>query len=206
MKLLSTKKDKPRYQIIKLFKIVNISVATSFHMHKCINKCLDFMNESLSGYPDRYEMDYGQKSWNSKKAFDRAISKISNNNIIVLMSYYNSFHSGLIISNNILNYHIHPNKSSIEIQIAINSSSFALDSTTLFLRHLYDVYQYDYGYIVELTEDYDFGSERKIKQGLLETKVEIREIDNIWQFHMLGVKHGYIKNLYHFNIINSSPH
>ena len=97
-----------------------------------------------------------------------------------------------------------PDKSMVSIEIALPSSFINIDRMSSFFKGLYVFFQYDYGYVVELAENFDFGTERKVKKKLFGYEVSVEKIDNIWRFHSVGINHGFLKNIYPVNILNKS--
>lgn len=122
------------------------------------------------------------------------------------MTSYSKSSSCLTINNNILNFNRNqvPLKSKVSVEIALPSSIIDLNKMESFFKKLYDYFQYEYGYVVGLPEDFNFITERKIKNSFFSNSSSFKEIDRIWRFHSVGVNYGYLKNIYPLNILNKS--
>lgn len=199
-------RKKQLYKVVKLYKIVNIEQAKRNNTHNIIKCCLDLVYSLLSKYPDNYEINYGKKQWKSKKGFESGILKVKEYKIFDFSASFSQSKSYICMGNSILNVieTSIPNKSVIDIEIAIPSSSSDTDKIMSFLEHLFTFFSYDYGYIVELADNFDFSTERKIKKKLFGYEVTIEEIDKIWRFHSVGINHGFLKNIYPVNVLNKS--
>ncbi|TGV02132.1 hypothetical protein [Flavivirga rizhaonensis] len=199
-------KKKQSYKVIKLHKIVNIEQGKNIRIHDIIGCCLELFYSTQLSYPNDYEINYGQKEWKTKKSFDNGISKIKEFDISDFAATFSESLSYLSIGNDILNVDESsiPDKSMVSVEIALPSSSIDIDKMTSFFKDLYAFFQYEYGYVVELTEDFSFTTERKIKKKLFGHEVSVEKIDKIWQFHSVGINHGYLKKVYSINILNKS--
>ena len=204
MKFFSGKNNVRKYKVMKLFKIANLNEAFLFDFKKCTTECLEYIKSRQGSYPNSFEVNYGKMLWKSKEGFMRGISIIENKDLVILMANYSNCSSYLKIENAILNFTLPPLQSSIIIEIAIESVYFDDDSLLIFLKKIYNYLHYDYGYITELDESYDFETERKINKTLFGSEIKIEEADHTWRFHMLGIKEGYIKQLHLTNLINKS--
>lgn len=199
-------KKKQWYKVIKLYKIVDIEQGKSIKTHDIITYCLELFHSTQQGYPSNYEINYGQKEWKTKKGFDKGIAKVDAENIADFAAFLSESLSCLSIGNNILNIveSSIPDKSIISIEIALPSLSIDVNKMKSFFKDLYAFFQYDYGYVVELAENFDFGTERKIKKKLFGHEVSVEKSDKIWRFHSVGFNHGFLKNIYPLNILNES--
>jgi len=111
----------------------------------------------------------------------------------------------LEVSNDILNFDSNrPDTSSISINISIPASDFDELRLFDFLKKISIYYPFDYGYVAELDEKYDFNSERKLKKGLFSISSEVTQEDIDWQINLVLTKSGYIKSFYPLNFMNSS--
>lgn len=97
-----------------------------------------------------------------------------------------------------------PKISSIDIELAIEAELVKDNDIKKLLNDLYDVFSFDYGYIIELDDRYDFHTEAKINKGLLGSRTNNLDLDRQWIFHSVGVNEGYIKKLYKYNLLNHS--
>lgn len=199
-------KKKQLYKVIKLHKIVDIEQGKNIKIHDIIECCLDLLHSTQQSYPNDYEINYGQKEWKTKKGFDNAIAKIKRTNIAILMASFSKSSTYFIVSNNILNVveSSIPNKSKVSVEIVLPSSSVDINEMISFFKDLYAFFQYEYGYVVELTEDFSFITERKKKKKLFGNEVSVQEIDKVWRFHSVGINYGFLKNIYPVNILNKS--
>lgn len=206
MKFLRKKNNKMSYSLIKLHKIVDLNEAKEINIQNIASKCLDFIFSIESSYPEFYEINYGKKSWKSKKAFDLGLTKMKDESISDLAALFSASKSSLNIGNNILNIipSAIPDQSMTSIDIAVPSLTINSEQINSFFIDIYKFFQFDYGYVTKLTDDYDFITERKIKKRLFSQEFSIEEIDNIWQFHSVGLKYGFIKKLYPMNFLNNS--
>lgn len=191
---------------MKLYMIVNIEEAKKFRIIDCVIQSIDFIQTVLSNYPDRYEINYGMEKWKSKKKFEDQLHKIQQTDIFHLSAFFKNSKSLIRITNNMLNIQeiSLPNKSFVNLTIAVPRSEIYSKNMDYFLLNMYDLFHYKYGYIFELTDEYDFVTERKMKRNLFGQETVIKEIDLTWQFHSIGINYGYLKNIYPVNIFNDS--
>lgn len=206
MRLFGIGDNKTHYNVLKFYKIVDIDEARKISIHKIVSHSLGLTFKVNSSYPSSYEINFGKKQWRSKKRFDIAISKIKREDIYHFTAMFSESKSSIHYVNNILNIvpSSVPMKSMISVEIAIPKLSTDYDKLMSFLGSLYNIFQYDYGYVVELSEDYHFGTERKIKKKLFGQEITIEEIDNIWRFHSVGINYGFLKDIYQINIFNKT--
>lgn len=199
------KKQQLYYKVLKCYKIVDIDIARKIAIHDLIKYCNEFLYQTVSKYPDVYEINFGQKQWKSKKGFQNAITKVKGQEIFDFTGFYNESKSSVYIDNNILNIQSSiPDKSMVSLELAIPSLTIDNNKLVLFFKNLFEYLEFEYGYIIELTENYDFGTERKVKKRLFGYETTIEEIDTIWRFHSIGINHGFVKNIYPVNILNKS--
>lgn len=194
------------FRIIKLFKIVDYQKAQEIEAHEIISKYIELMNLVLKEYPDHYEINYGQKQWRSKTAFYKNLSKIDNSRIVhsIVMdsktkSYFSYNNSILDIDKDIM-----PEKAILSIELVLKLELMSTELLKSFISTLYFTFNYEYGYSLDLPENYDFGTERKMKKTLFGYKSTSNSFDKVWRFHSVGIKRGFIKDIYPVNIINSS--
>jgi hypothetical protein len=206
MKLFGIGRKKKLYTVIKLFRIVNIEEAKKLELKEIITCCLDFIFLTNSLYPDNYVINFGKKSWKTNKGFLAALSNIKAEDLTLLTAYFSNNRSCLDFRNSIVNIipSAIPEKAMVDIQISILSSSIVLDQMILFFNKMQECFSYDYGYALELDENYDFNKERKIKKGLFSQITAVERIDSIWRFHGVGILYGFVKNIYPLNILNIS--
>ncbi|MDX2303705.1 MAG: hypothetical protein NW226_12950 [Microscillaceae bacterium] len=195
-------KEKAKYKIVNLFKIVNIEQAKQFDLKLYTYQCIDYLN-NIDVKLNYFNINFDFKAWTTYQGFDKGISKINNEDIVYFFSG-NKEKSYVEIDNSLLNLDLPPQIGSIEITVSIKESIFQLDSFSHFLIKSYDVFSFDYGYIVFLDESYDFLTERKLKSTLFGTKNNVKEIDHIWISHCMGVNYGFIKKLYPINFLNET--
>lgn len=206
MNFFNLNRKRNLFKIIKLYRIVDLEQARKVKIHEIINSCTELMDSTLSSYPDNYEVNYGKKQWKSKKGFNLGISKLDKKEIYNVIASFSNSKTYFSISNSVLNISSDfiPNKSMVTIEIAVPKLSIDFNQLISFLSGLYNIFEYDYGYIVELNEDYDFSTEKKIKKKLFGQEISIEEIDKIWRFHSVGINYGFLKNVYPINILNKT--
>ncbi len=202
MKLL---KKEQKYSIIKIYKIVDLKQAKEIDSGSIFSTCVDFIHKNENTHPYVYGLNYGQKNWKTLKSFKNAISKIDKTDIVYLNSYFNDSKSSIILHNNILNLSKTPYKSIVAIKLAFKENDkINLIYLKEFLKNIYSQCKFDYGYVTYLNSNYDFHSEKKKKRTLFGFRSPDNDLDIIWNFHSIGVIHGFVRNLYPVNIINQS--
>lgn len=206
MGLFGVGNKKTYYNVLKFFKIVDLDEASKINIHEIVLHSLGLIFTVNSSYPSSYEINFGEKQWRSKTGFDKAISKMKGEDIFDFTALFSESKSSIHYDNNILNVVSSsvPNKSMVSIEIAVPKLSIDYKQLMSFFSSLYNIFQYDYGYVVELSEDYDFGTERKIKKKLFDQEITIEEVDKIWRFHSVGINYGFLKDIYLINIFNKT--
>lgn len=197
---------KNKYKVVKFYKIVDLKQSKDLNIHKIIDETLLFIFSNYGKYPNDLEINYGKKTWKSKERFDIAIAKMNQSKIFNFIASFQNSESYVIIGNSILNIiksHI-PKKSITRVELVIPSSSVDNDVIISYANTLYNFFQFDYAYILELTDNYDFHTERKKKRGFFGSKVKTNEIERTWNFHSVGVNYGFVKNIYPINFLNKS--
>ncbi|WP_194532857.1 hypothetical protein [Zobellia nedashkovskayae] len=126
--------------------------------------------------------------------------------IVYSSVYFGSANSNtnFTISNPMLNYTEKPNNSKVDICINIGFEFTSQNSIENIAEKLIESYEFEYGYITKLPEDYDSITERKIQRGLFSTSVRSHEHDGVWTFHSVAILDGFIKHLYPINYLNKS--
>lgn len=193
------------YKVIKLFKVVNLELAQDLKIHSFINRCLDFIFENEKILSESYEINYGIKEWKTKKGLEKGISGLKSKDIVSLLAYFNNSKTSLTFINDILNHDNPPNKSIVNLEIAIeNSETLEFNKISDFIKNLHSIFNYDYGYITHLKDNYDFHSEVKESKSLFVTKVSVGENDINRDINSLGINSGFLKGVYSINILNES--
>ncbi|ADF52499.1 hypothetical protein [Zunongwangia profunda] len=206
MKLFS-KKDQKQYDVLKLFKIVNKELSNSFLFKECMQICLDFCNQNISAYPDYFDVNYGDKIWNSFDKYKSEIQKMNLQNIIVITAMHRASESIISISNNFFNdYDDKKEISFIELSLAINISFLSSDKLNKLIEEIYTIFNFDYGYGLNMSNDYDFETEKKLKKSFFGTTVSssIDHEDINWQKKITQINNGYLKKIYPYNFLNFS--
>ena len=199
------KKKLEDYKVIKLYKVVTIDEAKKINIQDCALKCLDLIYLSCSKYPNIYSVNFGGRQWKSKRGFISALAEMKNIDIVDLEATFSDSRSSFYIDNNILNYKSSvPLRSIVTVELAIPSLTNNVQSVISIIRELYAYLQYDYGYCVELNEGFDFGTERRVKKSILGNKVSVEDVDTVWRFHSVGIKYGFLKNVYPINVLNKA--
>lgn len=198
-------KSKKEYDVLKLFKVVDLETAKKFQSKRCVNLLLKFLKDYYNNQPNIFDLNYGNKEWNSFGKFEENIDKFSDENIVYLSAYYSSSKSRFSFSNDILNVK-GVSVSYINITVVLDKSFLNSDSILNLVKELNDFSEFDYGYGFRISEDYDFDTEKKLNKSFFGDSVSISitddDIDS--EKRKIDVKDGYVKKIYPFNLLNAS--
>ncbi|MCK8520412.1 hypothetical protein M0D21_02470 [Aquimarina sp. D1M17] len=197
------KASKKENHIIKLFKITDLQSAKQFDMESCILNTIAFINQKTDLQATCFDLNYkdSRKTLNGFKKILKKQKEIVYSSVGFEPNNTNTYFS---ISNPMLNYTEPPQNSILQICIQISSELIDQKSVENIAETLINAFNFEYGYITKLPENYDSETERKIKRGLFSTSVEVNETDHVWTFHSIGILEGYIKSLYQLNYLNKS--
>ena len=194
------KKQKRRYKCLKLFYSVENRIIEQKKVLDFFYNILKRLNEDFSNnFDGGIELNYGQKKWvNSKKYLSNPLNKLNFTDEITFFCF-NQLNDGYLIIESSSSKGCHE----ISLQFGIELDLVSDKSLVrLFLKSCPISFQY--GYILNLTEDYDFITERKKRKGLFKGGFEVTKEDIYWQKNIKKTNSGYIKKLYRFNILNNS--
>jgi hypothetical protein len=196
-------KKKTENWVIKLFKITDNKKAEKFDMEKCILSVIDSISQHSALKATDFDINY-KDSRKTLNGFKKALK--NQKEIVYSFVGFDSDKTNtyFTVNNPMLNWTEKPKNSSIDISIQIANEFTQLNSIELIAKKLITSFDFEYGYITKLPSNYDSGTERKVKKGLLSTGVEINEIDHVWTFHSVGILDGFIKRLYSTNYLNKS--
>lgn len=204
MKLFSRNKSQQNYKVIKLYIVADSTTAMELRTKECLEVGTRYLIGCAGAEPTRFSLNYGTKQWKTLSKFQTELAKLSVNNIVNAAIGYDHELSSLVFHNTMLNLTRKPQLAPIEFQLAVRGEKCDEESNQNFVSDFYNIFKFDYGYIVDLGENYDFPTERKVKTGLFSQTVTVDESDRTWRFHIAGVSHGFLKKLYQSNYINQS--
>ncbi len=173
-------------------------------MKVALQQVIDFISKTLSKEPSDFEINYGWKEWTQLSKFLDGIRKLKNDNIVIANAYYKGSHNLIVVDNGIINRESLPLFGSIAVTIAYDEDFFKLDEAIQFITSFSGDLGFEYGYITKLSDKYDFTVERKIKNGLFSSGIDITPLDSQWVNHSYGIKEGFIKKVYAINFLNDS--
>ncbi len=198
------KKPKKEYEILKLYKVVDLETAKKFQTHAIINLILEFLESNYEMLPITIDLNYGKKEWFDLKKFKQGYSKFPSDKTCYLTVYFGSSSSMFSFKNNILN--IDKKESYINITLALDKQFLHSETTLQFIRELNHFSEFDYGYGLRLNEDFDFDSEQKLKKSLfgfsISTTVTKEDIE--LEKRKIDFKNGYVQKVYPLNIFNKN--
>lgn len=187
------------YSVIKLFKIVDIDQAEEFCTQKYILDTVLYLNEEFVINFNHYLLNFGHKEWKTFNGFKKGMRKFAQTEVIDLL-LTNDKRNVFSFSNFLLNLETNaPENGVIEIIISIEKEMFNLNKLNNFLISN-DLF--DYGYITELSTNYDFNSETKIKKGLFSQSITTDEYSVIWSQHKYAMIKGFLRKIYSYNFLN----
>jgi hypothetical protein len=192
---------KKHFYLIKLYKITDQNSAKKFPTSKLIYKCIDELKSLIEISPTDFELNYSKK-YKSLKTFESALSK---SEVIYSCVGFDTEKTKcyFTVDNSMLNYVNKPKNSTIELYIQFDEKYFN-SNTIKICTTLINNFGFEYGFIHRFPKSIDGSTEKKIKRGLFSSGIKITENDLIWQFHSIGINHGYIKKLYNYNFLNKS--
>ncbi|UOK41631.1 MULTISPECIES: hypothetical protein [Flavobacterium] len=192
---------KKYFYLIKLYKITDQNSAEKFPTSKLISESIDELKSLIEIPPTDFELNYSKK-YKSLKTFETALSKSE-----VIYSYVGfdteKTKCYFTVDNSMLNYTNKPKNSTIELYMQFDEKYFNNNAIKI-CQSLINNFGFEYGFIHRFPKNIDGDTEKKIKRGLFSSGIEITENDLIWQFHSIGINHGYIKKLYNYNFLNKS--
>jgi hypothetical protein len=202
--MFSFAKSNKEYDVLKLFKVVDLETAKQFQTKECINVLLSFLNKHYNMHPNVFDLNYGNKVWNSFKKFEESIVKISDESIVSLSGYYTLSKSRFSFTNNILNLK-GVALSYINITLVIDKSFLNSDIIINLVKKMNNISEFDYGYGFRISDDYDFDTEKKYKKSLFGNSISIciTDEDINSEKRKIDFKDGYIKKIYSLNFLNA---
>ncbi|BDS11948.1 hypothetical protein [Aureispira anguillae] len=204
MKFFLKKKVK-KYRVLKLFKICTLDQSLSLSTYRIIDNIFSLL-ESISEDKLSYlELNYGQKTWKNIVAYKKYSINKTKLNVVSFLAVNNDKSQFVSISNPLLNFkEKSPEYGKVSIVISIEDNFFKSKIMEDFIMEIYNLFSFNYGYIVNLDEGYDWITERKIKKGLFTEEISIEAEDTIWQLYSMGIIDGYFKKIYPINFINQN--
>lgn len=192
---------KKYFYLIKLYKITDQNNSEKFPASKLISESIDELKSLIKTSPTEFELNYSKK-YKSQRTFETDLSKSE-----IIYSYIGfdteKTKCHFTVNNSMLNYANKPKNSAFELYIQFDERYF---NSTVFeiCVSLINNFGFEYGFIHRFPQSIDGSTEKKIKRSLFSSGIEITENDLIWQFHSVGINHGYIKKLYNYNFLNKS--
>jgi hypothetical protein len=71
-------------------------------------------------------------------------------------------------------------------------------------KAVYPTFPFEYGYAHSLTDQFEPISEIKVRKTFGGISMKGGPAGSTWLYHMLGIRHGFLKGVYPKNILNSS--
>ncbi|MBK7131128.1 MAG: hypothetical protein IPH66_17460 [Crocinitomicaceae bacterium] len=196
-------KKEPENWILKLYRITDKNSALEFDAESCALLAVELVEKECHLSATDFVINF-QNSIHSLSEWKKKVKSQKEIAYSYIGFNSNKTNSFLTLSNPMINCTAKPEFSYIEICIQI-SSKFADQSTIENIsENLIVRYDFEYGYCIKLPSNYNAGNERKIKKNLFSSSVEVSEIDHRWNFHLIGIKSGFIKQLYNINFLNES--
>jgi len=199
MKLFKKKSD---IIVLKLFKITDEKLAVSFEMKKLLFQAINEIEKISTKQADSFCLNFN-KNYNTLKGFKNALTKVPEIVYSFINFDSNKTNTFFSVDNAMLNYIHKPHYSSINLCLQIADKYLETGSIEKIAYSLLDKFNFEYGYIHKMPEDFDALTERKCK-GLFSHSVTINEIDHAWTFHKIAILNGYLKKVYKVNFLNKS--
>lgn len=202
--MFSLFKKKKEYDVLKLYKVVDIETAEKFQSKRCINLILKFLNGYYDNKPNVFDINFGNKVCNGFEKFEEYIKKVTDEKIVNLSAYYSSSKSRFSFSNDILNVK-GVSLSYINITIVLDKSFLNSDLMLNLIKDLNNFSKFDYGYGFRMSENYNFDTEKKYNKSFFgdSVTVSISDDDIDTEKRKIDVKDGYVKKIYPFNLLNA---
>lgn len=198
-------KKKEIYTIINIYRVVDYSAALQFPTKKLRENLSKSLKDKFDIGFDSLDLNFGFKSWKTSRGLESGLSKIDDQEIVYIRQTNKVNDNFIRISNAILNRNEgEVSYGIVEVQICINQSQVNKTEAKKLMKETLNLIDFDYGYIIQLNQDYDFDTERKKKRGFFGSNSGSQEIDLIWRTHGMAMKNGYLKRLYEINYLNKS--
>jgi hypothetical protein len=188
-----------QYRIVKFYKICDLTTAKSIYLKDVFSFCLLFFKDDINYSEVAYDVNYGQKAFKGLDKLKAYIEKKDTTKLVALTCY--SGRSFISMENQALNS-VSQKNSFCSIEIAFDEESFDTLRLENLSSSLYRVFNYDYGYSLSLSSDYDFVTEKKVKRSLFGVSTSIDEDIVFWISHMANINSGYLKDVYPINLLN----
>lgn len=185
------------YRVFKFYKVCDLVSSKSIDLKKTFLSSYMFCGRTYSDVD--FDVNYGEKTF---KKFDKLKSYIEKKEAkkLVSIAWY-SGRSFIIVENQALNSSAKKD-SFCSLDIAFDEEFFnAVDAKSFYLS-LHQIFNYDYGYSLSLTQDFDFGTEKRIKKSLFSVSTSVDEDTVFWMTHVPDVHSGYVRDVYPINFIN----
>lgn len=206
MEVFNFKKERKKYIVIKLFKVVNFEQSKTFPMKECFKLFSMFFKDNIGTFPNSTSINYQSKSWKSYNGFLKGVLNKKDSDIVWLYSGFNDEKNQNLftISNTMMNYNRQPEKQTIVINISIDYKRVDVKDILRFLNNIYTIFNFDYGYRLFLKDNFYFHTERKKTTWYKKEHHFLKDLDRQWSVYNIGVIEGFIKKVYKFNILNDS--
>ncbi len=192
-----------KYWVLELMDIVDEETAISFPARLVIENCLNLLSSETNIEFDDFELNYGAASWKTLAGLQRSRNTMLDDDVVSFMCFRKVDDSFMVFNNQLLNDTDRSNRSELlTIRMALSSKSFDSVKIKEIVSTVYNSWKYKYGYAVELSDSYNFLTEKKT--GFF-TKSDVNTQSDIKvQESMPLVFEGSLKKLYPINYLNKT--
>lgn len=186
-----------KYRVFKFYRICDLTTAISIDLKNVFLSAYMFFD---TGYSDvDFDVNYGEKSFKNLNKLKSYLEKKDTKKLVSIACH--SDRSFIITENQALNSSSKKD-SFCSLEIAFNEEFFNTSGAENFYSSLYQTFSYDYGYSLSLSEDFDFGTEKRIKRSFFSISTTIDEDTVFWMSRLPDVNSGHLRDVYPINLIN----
>lgn len=197
---------KKKYSVLKLFSALNTAQAKLLDVPSLAATMYGFIISANKCASVQYDINFGADEGLLESAIDELVAKQEACVYLALFCV-----DGLNLghySNMLLNTDFMDNSKIgvIDVYLVFPFGLFSSGDFLMVVREIEKKFPLDYGYLVDLTTNYHFGSEIKIKKGLWGMSLSNTKENICWRTNGEMIKDGFFKNIYNFNIVSEAQY
>lgn len=196
---------KKYFKVLQLYKIVDSEKDDVILAKNCALLISNFFLEYFGEYPNHYTLDYSNEYWKTNKGFKSALQKKENQDLMYVwqgISTKRKTDNHAVLSNPFKNFSKKPKKYAVNLELVLTKEKFDLNKVNSFLKEFYNVLSYDYCFMQELDDTYDFSSGNK--RNINGKENVLHDVFYVWQKRVVAIQYGCLVNVFEINYLNSS--
>ncbi|HTE41762.1 MAG TPA: hypothetical protein VK629_13095 [Steroidobacteraceae bacterium] len=178
-----------------------MAYARAFNGIAFLGGVLDQIAHISGERPKTYGANY-EKEWKTWEGFSNGSSKLPE------LAFADFFYprEGLlcVYENSLVGFYKPPAVGSLSLTISCPESLCSVQQLLDLAKAVYPSFPFEYGYAHSLTDDFEPTSEIKFRRTFGGRSMKVGPASSTWLYHMVGIRHGFLRSVYPKNILNSS--